>query len=94
MMGVSWGALAGAFLAPFLYGLYWKRTTKTAVAVCFIYGVVLMVFQMYVSLAGVKFENGFMSYMFNNSIRSGVLAMVGGLVIVPIVSLFNSFLAF
>ena len=23
-----WGALAGAFLAPFLYGLYWKRTTK------------------------------------------------------------------
>ena len=28
LMGVSWGALAGAFLAPFLYGLYWKRTTK------------------------------------------------------------------
>ena len=27
LMGVSWGALAGAFLAPFLYGLYWKRTT-------------------------------------------------------------------
>ena len=23
MMGVSWGALAGAFLAPFMYGLYW-----------------------------------------------------------------------
>ena len=28
MMGVSWGALAGAFLAPFLYGLYWKRPPK------------------------------------------------------------------
>ncbi|MBQ1742820.1 MAG: sodium:solute symporter, partial [Oscillospiraceae bacterium] len=25
LMGISWGALAGAFLAPFLYGLYWKR---------------------------------------------------------------------
>ena len=24
LMGISWGALAGAFLAPFLYGLYWK----------------------------------------------------------------------
>ena len=24
LMGVSWGALAGAFLAPFMYGLYWK----------------------------------------------------------------------
>ena len=27
LMGVSWGALAGAFLAPFMYGLYWKKTT-------------------------------------------------------------------
>ncbi|MBE5809198.1 MAG: sodium:solute symporter, partial [Clostridiales bacterium] len=27
LMGVSWGALAGAFLAPFLYGLYMKRTS-------------------------------------------------------------------
>jgi SSS family solute:Na+ symporter len=25
LMGYSWGALAGSFLAPFLYGLYWKR---------------------------------------------------------------------
>ena len=24
LMGISWGALAGAFLAPFLYGLYWE----------------------------------------------------------------------
>ena len=31
LMGISWGALAGAFLAPFLYGLYWKRTSKAAV---------------------------------------------------------------
>ena len=30
-MGVSWGALAGAFLAPFLFGLYWKRATKAGV---------------------------------------------------------------
>ena len=30
LMGVSWGALAGAFLAPFLYGLYWKKATRAA----------------------------------------------------------------
>ena len=24
LMGISWGALAGAFLAPFLYSLFWK----------------------------------------------------------------------
>ena len=25
LMGISWGALAGSFLAPFIYGLYWKK---------------------------------------------------------------------
>ncbi len=30
LMGISWGALAGSFLAPFLYSLYWKGTTKAA----------------------------------------------------------------
>ena len=28
LMGISWGALAGAFLAPFMYGLYWKGVTR------------------------------------------------------------------
>ena len=33
LMGISWGALSGAFLAPFLYGLYWKKTSKAAVVI-------------------------------------------------------------
>jgi solute:Na+ symporter, SSS family len=28
LMVMSWGALAGVFLAPYVYGLFWKRTTK------------------------------------------------------------------
>jgi len=32
LMALSWGAVAGAFMAPFLYGLYWKRTTRAGVA--------------------------------------------------------------
>ncbi|NMA94947.1 MAG: sodium/solute symporter [Clostridiales bacterium] len=28
LMSFSWGTIAGAFLAPFLYGLYWRGTTK------------------------------------------------------------------
>lgn len=31
LMSLSWGAIAGSFLAPYLYGLYWKRTTKYGV---------------------------------------------------------------
>lgn len=88
MMGVSWGALAGAFLAPFLYGLYWKKTTKAAVIVSFIYGVGLEIIQLCISLGAFKFADGtFLSFVFTNSLYSGVFAMVGGLIIVPIVSL-------
>jgi SSS family solute:Na+ symporter len=31
LMSLSWGAVAGAFMAPFFYGLYWKKTTHAAV---------------------------------------------------------------
>jgi SSS family solute:Na+ symporter len=27
-MVIAWGALSGAFLAPYLYGLFWRRTTR------------------------------------------------------------------
>jgi len=27
LMSLSWGAVAGAFMAPYVYGLYWKRVT-------------------------------------------------------------------
>ena len=42
LMGISWGALAGAFLAPFIYSLYWKGVTKAAVLVNFLFGVCYM----------------------------------------------------
>jgi solute:Na+ symporter, SSS family len=31
LMSLSWGVVAGAFMAPYFYGLYWKRTTRAAV---------------------------------------------------------------
>lgn len=91
MMGVSWGALAGAFLAPFLYGLYWKGVTKVSCVVCFIWGCGIAVLQLIITLCGVDVSGwgAFLSYIFASSIRSGVIAMVGGLIIVPIVSLFT-----
>ncbi len=38
LMSFSWGTVAGAFLAPFLYGLYWKGTTKAGAWAGFITG--------------------------------------------------------
>ena len=91
MMGVSWGALAGAFLAPFLYGLYWKGITKISVGVCYVWGCAIAVIQLIVTLGGVDVSawGPVLGYIFKSSINSGVIAMVGGLVIVPIVSLFT-----
>lgn len=88
MMGVSWGALAGAFLAPFLYGLYWKKTTKAAVVASFIFGTGLEIVQLCISVGWLSVANiPVLNFIFTNSLYSGVFAMVGGLIIVPIVSL-------
>ena len=74
LMGYSWGALAGAFLAPFLWGLYWKKTTKLSVWVCFIFGV------------GFTVANMFLKFI-ASPINAGAVTMLAGLVIVPLVSL-------
>ncbi|MDD3240056.1 MAG: sodium/solute symporter [Lachnospira sp.] len=74
LMGISWGALAGAFLAPFLYGLYWKGVTKAAVWASFICGV------------GITVSNMFLHFI-ASPINAGAIAMIAGLIVVPIVSL-------
>lgn len=90
MMGISWGALAGAFIAPFLYGLYWKRASRPAAWTCFGFGVGLMLIQLAVSLNIITLNGGVLGFVFKNSLYSGVFAMIGSLVIFPIVSLFTA----
>ena len=68
MMGVSWGALAGAFLAPFLYGLYFKKTTKAAVVVSFIFGTGLELIQLCISVGWLKISGGVLGFIFTNSL--------------------------
>ena len=79
LMGVSWGALAGAFLAPFLYGLYWKKTTKLACWVSFIFGAGIMLLNL--------FARSIFPTFLQSPINCGALAMIAGLIIVPVVSL-------
>ena len=74
LMGISWGALAGAFLAPFMLGLYWRNVTTASVWACFIWGVGLTVINM---LIGNPI----------NPINCGAIAMVGGFPVVILVSL-------
>ena len=74
LMGISWGALAGAFLAPFLYGLYWKGVTRAGVWASFICGV------------GITVSNMFFKFI-ASPINAGAIAMIAGLIITPLVSL-------
>ena len=81
LMGVSWGALAGAFLAPFLYGLYWKRVSAASVWVSFGFSTVVML--------GNMLTKQLFPPILQSPINAGVFCMLAGLVIVPIVSLFT-----
>ena len=78
LMGISWGAMAGAFLAPFMYSLYSKKVTTAACWTCFIFASVLMTANMLIRPA-------FPAIM-QSPINSGALAMIAGLLIVPIIS--------
>jgi SSS family solute:Na+ symporter len=79
LMGISWGAMAGAFLAPFLYGLYWRKTTTLACWVNFIFSVGFMFANMLVRPALPK--------VLQSPINAGAFCMLIGLVIVPVISM-------
>ena len=76
LMGISWGALAGAFLGPFLWGLYSGRISRAAVWASFIVGV------------GLTTSNMFLGFI-DSPVNCGALAMLLSLVVVPVVSLFT-----
>lgn len=75
LMSLSWGALAGAFLAPFLYGLFWKGVTRVAVWASFGAGI------------GISLLNYFIE--FTAPPTAGAIAMIASLIIVPVVSIFT-----
>ncbi len=79
LMGISWGALAGAFLAPFLYGLYWKRATKASVWVSFAFSSLVMIANM--------LWRPYFPKLLQSPINAGAFCMIAGMILVPLVSL-------
>ncbi|MBR5970510.1 MAG: sodium:solute symporter family protein [Lachnospiraceae bacterium] len=79
LMGVSWGALAGAFLAPFLFGLYWKGTTKAACWVSFLFSTIVMLLNIFLRSSFPR--------LLQSPINAGAFCMIAGLILVPLVSL-------
>ncbi len=81
LMGISWGALAGAFLGPLIWSLYSKRTTAAGCWASFIFSVVVMI-------ANILVPQIFPTLL-KSPINCGVFCMLMSLIIVPIVSLFT-----
>ena len=79
LMGVSWGAMAGAFLAPFLYGLYWKKTSSIACWCSFLFSVIFMLVDLFARPA--------LPALLQSPINAGAFCMIAGLVIVPVISM-------
>ncbi|MBI1388849.1 MAG: sodium/solute symporter [bacterium] len=74
LMVISWGALAGSFIGPYVYGLFWKRTTRTAA----ITGL----------LAGLGISIGLSGYLGPKGIPlAGAIAMLTPILLIPVVSL-------
>lgn len=75
LMALSWGTIAGAFLAPYLYGLFWRGTTKSGAWAGMVSGLAL-------SIGG--------SLLFRDEKTAPLIstaAMFIPLVVVPVVSL-------
>lgn len=93
LMSISWGALAGAFLAPFMYGLFSRKVTKAAVWASFITGIGITVIHMFIFSLGFFPEatKAAASLPLNmaSPINAGAIAMIVGIIIVPVVSAFT-----
>ncbi len=84
LMGISWGTMSGAFLGPFMLGLYWKRATKPAVWASFIFSVSINVAFMVFKLSG---NVSVLPKLLQASSNVGVIAMLSGIFLVVVISL-------
>lgn len=96
LMGISWGALSGAFIGPYLWGLYSGKVSKASVWTSFIFAIVLTTGNMLVGLAGLTpaLQSAvagipIVSWVFANGLNCGAFAMIASIVIVPLASVFT-----
>ncbi len=97
LMSYSWGALSGAFLGPFLYGLFMKKASKAACCASFITGIGISVAHMVLFSLSIEAFSGIKDAVIKldcplnilSPINAGAFAMIVSLIIVPVVSAFT-----
>jgi len=76
LMSLSWGVVAGAFMAPYFYGLYWRKATLWGVKAGMSVGILLAIFL-------------FFKLGANNAPIAATFAMLAPFAVIPLVSLFT-----
>ncbi|MDE7225822.1 MAG: sodium:solute symporter, partial [Ruminococcus sp.] len=97
LMSYSWGALSGAFLGPFLYGLFLKKASPAAVWASLCTGIGITIIHMVLFSLGISAFDGIKQAVINlncplnllSPINAGAFAMIISLIIVPVVSSFT-----
>jgi Na+/proline symporter len=77
LLVIAWGALSGAFLAPYLYGLFWRRATRAGAYAAMITGLATAV-------------GLFLLWGKPHIPIAGAIAMCIPMLVMPIVSLFTA----
>ena len=97
LMSYSWGALSGAFLGPFLYGLFMKKATPAACAASFCTGIGITLIHMILFSLNINAFDGVKQAVIDmgcplnllSPINAGAFSMIISLIIVPLVSSFT-----
>lgn len=97
LMSYSWGALSGAFLGPFLYGLFMKKASSAACWTSFCTGIGISVIHMVLFSMNISAFDGLKQSVIDmglklnllSPINAGAFAMIISLIIVPVVSSFT-----
>lgn len=78
LLAISWGLVAGCFLAPYIYGLFFKKGSCAAVWICMIFVIAFNIISMYFyNQKGIAQQK---------SPQVGVLSMLIPMIIFPIAS--------
>ncbi|MCH5209655.1 MAG: sodium/solute symporter [Oscillospiraceae bacterium] len=95
LMSISWGALSGSFLAPFMLGLFSKKITPAAVASCFGFAVIFTIAHTCLFLMGwfpelTKAAASLpIPFTITSPLNAGAFCMIFSLILCPIVSRFT-----
>jgi SSS family solute:Na+ symporter len=97
LMSYSWGALSGAFLGPFLYGLFMKKASIAAVVTSFVTGLGITVGHMILFSMNISAFDGLKQAVIDlncplnllSPVNAGAIAMIVSLIVVPVVSCFT-----